>query len=130
MYAYRHGPVNPMQLTLRPYQSQAVADLRAAFRSGARAPLLVAPTGSGKTVMFSAITQGAVARDRRVLILVHRRELIRQASAKLGMAGVDHGIIAAGFKSSSNSVQVASVDRKSTRLNSSHSSVSRMPSSA
>lgn len=116
MYAYRHGPVNPMQLTLRPYQSQAVADLRAAFRSGARAPLLVAPTGSGKTVMFSAITQGAVARDRRVLILVHRRELIRQASAKLGMAGVDHGIIAAGFKSSSNPVQVASVQTLARRL--------------
>ena len=105
-----------MQLTLRPYQSQAVADLRAAFRSGARAPLLVAPTGSGKTVMFSAITQGAVARGRRVLILVHRRELIRQASAKLATAGVDHGIIAAGFKPCSNPVQVASVQTLARRL--------------
>lgn len=116
MYAYRHGSVNPMQLTLRPYQSQAVADLRAAFRSGARAPLLVAPTGSGKTVMFSAITQGAVARGRRVLILVHRRELIRQASAKLAIAGVDHGIIAAGFDLSSSPVQVASVQTLARRL--------------
>lgn len=116
MYAYRHGPVNPMQLTLRPYQSQAVADLRAAFRSGARAPLLVAPTGSGKTVMFSAITQGAVARGRRVLILVHRRELIRQASSKLATAGVEHGIIAAGFPASEQSVQVASVQTLARRL--------------
>lgn len=103
-------------LTLRDYQARAIHDLRIAYRSGARAPLLVAPTGSGKTVMFSAITQGAVARGRRVLILVHRRELIRQASAKLTMAGVQHGIIAAGFDPSSSPVQVASVQTLARRL--------------
>lgn len=105
-----------MSLTLRDYQARAIDDLRAAYRSGARSPLLVAPTGSGKTVMFSAITQGAVARGRRVLILVHRRELIRQASAKLSQAGVEHGIIAAGFEPSNQLVQVASVQTLARRL--------------
>jgi superfamily II DNA or RNA helicase len=70
----------------------------------------------GKTVCFSAITEGAVARGRRVLILVHRRELIRQASAKLTMAGVEHGIIAAGFEPSEQLVQVASVQTLARRL--------------
>ena len=66
--------------------------------------------------MFSVITEGAVARGRRVLILVHRRELIRQASAKLTMAGVEHGIIAAGFEPSEQLVQVASVQTLARRL--------------
>lgn len=116
VYACRLGQVNPMQLTLRPYQARAVHDLRLAFRSGARAPLLVAPTGAGKTIMFAAITSGAVARGRRVLILVHRRELIRQASAKLAAVGVAHGIIAAAFQPSDHSVQVASVQTLARRL--------------
>jgi DNA or RNA helicases of superfamily II len=86
-----------MTPTLRPYQQQAIDDLRMAYRSGSAAPLLVAPTGMGKTVVFAAITQAAAARGRQVLILVHRRELIHQASAKLAAIGVDHGVIAAGI---------------------------------
>lgn len=105
-----------MSLTLRDYQSQAISDLRAAYRQGARAPLLVCPTGSGKTMMFSAITAGAVERGRSVLILVHRRELILQASAKLQLVGVAHGIIAAGFPATPDPVQVASVQTLARRL--------------
>jgi len=103
-------------MQLRPYQHQAIDDLRNAYRSGARAPLLVAPTGAGKTVILAAIAAGAVARDRQVLILVHRRELIRQASDKLTAAGVRHGIIAAGFPSTAGQVQLASVQTLAKRL--------------
>jgi superfamily II DNA or RNA helicase len=105
-----------MSLTLRDYQARAIHDLRTAYRSGARAPLLVMCTGGGKTIVFAAITAGAVERGRRVLILVHRRELIRQASAKLAWAGVAHGIIAAGFEPSDHPVQVASVQTLARRL--------------
>jgi superfamily II DNA or RNA helicase len=101
---------------LRPYQQQAISDLRMAYRNGARAPLLVAPTGMGKTVIFAAITQAAAARGRQVLILVHRRELIHQASAKLAAIGVDHGLIAAGIPPENASVQVASVQTLIRRL--------------
>jgi superfamily II DNA or RNA helicase len=66
--------------------------------------------------MFSAITAGAVDRGRRVLILVHRRELIRQASQKLSLVGVAHGIVAAGFPASDEPVQVASVQTLARRL--------------
>lgn len=104
-----------MPLTLRPYQAQAIDDLRRAYRAGARAPLLVLPTGGGKTHIFSAVTQGAAAKGSRVLILVHRRELIRQASRKLDQLGVAHGIIAAGFPASDALVQVASVQTLARR---------------
>jgi len=101
---------------LRPYQHRAIDDLRNAYRSGARAPLLVAPTGAGKTVILASITASATARGRKVLILVHRRELIHQASSKLAGAGVEHGIIAAGIEPSQQPVQVASVQTLVRRL--------------
>jgi superfamily II DNA or RNA helicase len=51
-----------------------------------------------------------------VLILVHRRELLRQASDKLRWAGLDHGLIAAGIEPSEAPVQVASVQTIARRL--------------
>ena len=107
-------------MNLRPYQQQAISDLRMAYRSGAHAPLLVAPTGAGKTIILAAITQAAAGRGRRILILVHRRELIRQTSAKLTNADVNHGIIAAGFVPSDHPVQVASVQTLARRLQQQH----------
>ena len=82
-------------MQLRSYQQRAIDDLRNAYRFGYRAPLLCLPTGGGKTIIFTAIAQASAARGRRVLILVHRRELIHQTSSKLAWVGLEHGIIAA-----------------------------------
>lgn len=103
-------------MQLRGYQQQAIDDLRAAYRAGARAPLLCLATGGGKTCIFSAIAQSAVARGRNVLILVHRRELLHQASRKLTAIGVDHGLIAARMAMTDQPVQVASVQTLVRRL--------------
>jgi len=102
---------------LRPYQEQAIASTRIAVMQADRA-LLVMPTGSGKTVVFSEICRLANEKNKQVLILVHRRELVTQASDKLTKAGVKHGIIAAGFDPSDQPVQVASVQTLIRRLNS------------
>jgi len=103
-------------MNLRNYQQQAISDLRSAMQQGAKAPLLCLPTGGGKTIIFSAIAQSAVTRGRKVLILVHRRELLHQASRKLTAIGVDHGLIAAGVPTSDQPVQVASVQTLVRRL--------------
>lgn len=103
-------------VTLRPYQQEAVEGVRDAFRQGHRAPLLVAPTGAGKTVMFSHIASSAKARGSRVLIIAHRKELIRQDSRKLRDAGVSHGIIAPWADPTGDLVQVASVQTLARRL--------------
>ena len=103
-------------MQLRPYQQQAIADLRAAFRDGARAPLLVGPTGMGKTVIIAAVLQGVAARGRSAIVLVHRRELIAQTSAKLSLADVPHGIIAAGVPATDAPIQIASVQTLARRL--------------
>jgi superfamily II DNA or RNA helicase len=107
-------------LNLRPYQQKGVEELRARFRAGDRNVLYQLPTGGGKTVVFSYITEGASKRGNRVLILVHRQELIRQTSASLQEIGVDHGIIAPGFTPSFDDVQVASVQTLVRRLDRIH----------
>ena len=103
-------------MQLRSYQDRAIDDLRSAYQSGANAPLLVLPTGGGKTCIIAAISANAAARGRHVLILVHRRELIHQTSSKLAWVGLDHGIIAAGIPSSDHAVQIASVQTLARRL--------------
>jgi DNA repair protein RadD len=103
-------------IALREYQDVSVRALRAAYAAGKRAPLLALPTGGGKTVIFSYVTHGAQARGKRVLIVAHRRELIRQASNKLSDVGVQHGIIAPGFTPTRDTVQVASVQTLGNRL--------------
>lgn len=99
-----------MKLRLRPYQEQGRDDLRAAFRGGHRAPLYVLPTGGGKTVLYAAVSEGAAQRGSRVLILEHRKELIRQASVALARIGVRHQIVAPPDKVSQiRAAQVAQV---------------------
>ena len=103
-------------ISLRDYQETSVRALRAAYAAGKKAPLLALPTGGGKTVIFSYVTHGASARGKRVLIVAHRRELIRQASHKLTDVGVSHGIIAPGFTPTRDTVQVASIQTLGNRL--------------
>src|SRR5687768_16929592 len=64
-------------MRLRDYQERDVERLREAMRSSRRV-LYVAPTGSGKTVLFAAIAHGAAVKGKRVLVLVHRIELVLQ----------------------------------------------------
>jgi len=104
-------------INLRPYQSQSVAEIRAALARGHRSVLFVLPTGGGKTVVFSHIAERAASKGNRIAILVHRVELLEQASASLQGLGVRHGLIAAGRSMDlSAPVQVASVATLARRL--------------
>lgn len=95
----------------RAYQSIALNDCRAAYGGGSQAILLVAPTGSGKTVIAAQIVRAAQERGRRILFLAHRRELVYQCGEKLRAFGVDHGIVMAGeLPELYFEVQVASID--------------------
>ena len=105
-------------MQLRDYQTKAISDLRTSFQKGNKAPLLVMPTGSGKTVVFAEISKRLRQNKNNVLILVHRKELIDQASKKLKAIKVNHGIIAAKYKASRSSIQIASVQTLVRRLSS------------
>ena len=104
-------------MQLRPYQTQLITDIRLQYQLGKRSVLAVLPTGGGKTVCFSYIAQAAARKGNRVCILVHRQELLDQASRALTSMGVSHGIIAAGRGMDlSHAVQVASVGTVARRL--------------
>lgn len=108
-----------MLFQLRNYQQIDVTAVRKAFKSH-RNVLYQLPTGGGKTVVFAYITEGASKKGNRVLILVHRQELIRQTSAALQEIGVEHGIIAPGYTPSWDNVQIASVQTLVRRLGNIH----------
>lgn len=106
-------------MQLRNYQQKAIHDLRVSYATGHRAPLFVLPTGGGKTFVFTHLAQMSVARGRRVLILVHRSELLEQASASLTMLGVDHGMVSPRhIRQYDKPIQVASVQTLVRRLES------------
>lgn len=97
-------------LVLRSYQERAVDGIRSCYRRRVRRVLLVMPCGSGKTVVFSKIAQGAAVKEKSVALIAHRKELITQCSDKLKKFGVEHGIIKAGFEPDyAHGIQVASV---------------------
>ena len=103
-------------VTLRPYQQQAIDELRAAVRAGMRRPILVAATGSGKTVIAASLIYHAQQKGSQILFIAHRRELIAQTSRKLDDIGADHGIIQAGNQRVNTlPIQVASVQTMNRR---------------
>ena len=73
-------------MELRPYQEEARRAVEDQWKDGVNRTLLVLPTGTGKTIVFSAITADRVAAGDRVLILAHRGELLDQAADKLQKA--------------------------------------------
>lgn len=103
-------------MQLRPYQSRAIEALDQLLFMGVRAPLMVAPTGAGKTVIAAEIIRRE--QEKRILFLAPRRELIHQTSAKLTAFGVPHGIILAGHRGMNlySRVQVASIDTMISRV--------------
>jgi superfamily II DNA or RNA helicase len=106
-----------LKYKLRQYQLNDVERIRAEYRAGARAVLHVSPTGSGKTVIFSYITEQAYNKGKSILILTHRDNLLQQASNKLKENELNHGIIARGYPSLRYRIQVASVQTLVRRLN-------------
>lgn len=77
-------------MKLRSYQERAVAQLRQVWRQSA---VLVMPTGAGKTVVAAAVIQGALAKNRRTLIVSHTRAIVLQTVARFRDAGLDTGCI-------------------------------------
>ena len=70
-------------MSLRPYQQEAFEKVLSEWDRGVKKTLLVLPTGTGKTIVFSKIAEECVRRGKRVLIMAHRGELLEQAADKI-----------------------------------------------
>lgn len=102
-------------VVLRPYQQQSVDELRNAMRSQRRV-LFVLPTGGGKTVIFSHIAHQASLRGAKVMIVAHRKEIVRQISKALNRFEVPHAMVVPGADHSERNIQVGMVQTVGRRL--------------
>ena len=96
-------------LTLRPYQSAAVEAVYSHLRQHDDNPVVVLPTGAGKSIVMATICHDAVTRwGGRVLVLAHVKELLEQTAGTLqrladdlaGTSGarLDVGVYSAGLR--------------------------------
>jgi superfamily II DNA or RNA helicase len=107
-------------LTLRPYQERVIPRLYESIARGNKRPLLVAPTGSGKTVIAAHLIERAMAKNSVVWFVAPRRELIDQTCNKLdqiGLAG-SYGVLMGADKRrySMAQIQVCSIDTLRSRM--------------
>lgn len=79
-------------MQLRQYQNDLLEQLRAAWRSGFKAPCIVLPCGGGKSCILAEMARRTAANGKRVLFLVHRRELVEQIIKTFVGWGVDMGL--------------------------------------
>src|SRR5438034_11426604 len=96
---------------LRPYQSEALAAVRSAYKAGKRRGIVSLPTGTGKTVVFAHFPK-VLQMKKRLLVLAHREELLLQARDKF--QSIDPELKAeieqAGFRAAADAkVVIASV---------------------
>lgn len=103
---------------LWPFQIEVADRVDAARTAGIKRVIVVAPTGSGKTVIGSEMIRRERERDGQVLFVAHRRELITQAQNKLfRFAEIDSGLILAGFSPRvGEPVQIGSVQSFNARI--------------
>ena len=80
-------------LTLRPYQKSIMDSIYESMKSGHRRPLVCAPCGSGKTVIFTDLAERTQAKGKTVAVLVHRRELMRQTKDTFHRSGVGRELV-------------------------------------
>lgn len=74
---------------LRPHQVDALARLKQSLKGGKRRPLMMLPTGAGKTVLAAHIVAGALGKGNRVAFIVPMISLIDQTFARFVENGID-----------------------------------------
>lgn len=91
---------------LRRYQEEAVQAVRESLRNPSSRPLLVLPTGSGKSHILAEVANLAFKKGNKTLILAHRKELISQNTEKIEGLGLEVGIYCASLKRKETDKQI------------------------
>lgn len=82
-------------MILRDYQIKFLSGIYQKHREGNQGVIGDMPTGAGKTVCMARIALSMANSGGRLLIVVHRSELMMQTADKLQLFGVQFGIISA-----------------------------------
>ncbi len=107
-------------MQLRDYQQDSIDRLRRSIATRHRAPLLVQPCGTGKTMVATEIIRAARDKAKSVVFYAPRRELVYQCSEELFRGEQMHGLIMAGTDQKWGGIQVASFDTVWARQSKGH----------
>jgi len=100
------------KLTLRDYQKDAIAALTKSWNDGNSAPLVVLPTGSGKSLIAAYAMNSMVKGSRKkCLFLAHRKELLEQTAATIRLVDFQTtvGIVQADKRNIGKDITLASI---------------------
>lgn len=91
-------------IKLRPYQAEAISAVFKYFYSGNKGnPLVVAPTGSGKSVMISGLCNTVQEKwpGQKILVISHVKEILDQnyIALKKHLKNTEIGLYSSGLKS-------------------------------
>ena len=87
-------------IKLRDYQHEAIEHTWRWLKTAKTAPVIVLPTGSGKSIVIAELARRVVELNRRVIVLAHRKELLEQNASELRglVPSLDVGIYSAGLR--------------------------------
>lgn len=104
---------------LREYQKEGIRKIFHAWnpiKENLKNVLFQMPTATGKTTVFSEIVRKAKVKNKKVLIVVHRKELVEQIVNRLARFDIDAGLIASGSQyDSEKDIQVATIQTLARR---------------
>jgi len=106
-------------MELREYQTAAIQHLRQALSCGRSRLLLQASCGAGKTIISAELASLARSKNKKVLFLVNRRDIVKQTLEKYLAYGLGDqtGIIMAGVEPHlTRPIQIASVQTYGRRV--------------
>lgn len=95
-------------IQLHNYQQNLVQKAKEAYKQGYKSPCIVAPCGSGKSVIISEIAKLTTNKNNHVLFLVHRKELLDQIKETFEKNNVNLSLV--------NFAMIQTVVRKLNRI--------------
>ncbi len=106
------------EYTPRDYQLSLIQKAEALLSQKQRV-MVQAPTGAGKTVIFSHLAKNQLEQGNRITIVAHRAELIYQTAEKIeSICGIKPGLVIPQRKPNYDSpVQIVMKDTAKNRLN-------------
>lgn len=103
-------------IQIREYQKDIINQVFTKLKTNRRI-MVQAPTGSGKTFIIAQLNKMFIAQNKRVWVLVHRKELIEQIKNSLEKIGLYPSVIQSDYKYYSKYlIQIASVQTIVNRL--------------
>lgn len=78
-----------MHVQFRPYQDASIEAVKNKWRQGKKKVVVTLPTGGGKTYVFAGIAKLVEKKQRRTIVLVDRKELLKQAGRSIEKLGVE-----------------------------------------